>query len=132
MNNKIFLIIDDDEDDRMFFKDAIQELAPSAVCLEANGSVEAISLLHHAKQLPYCIFLDINMPSIDGRECLEFLKNDSLLKHIMVIMYSTSSSDKSIKEFLTLGAAGYLNKPTDLNQLPAHILTAIKSINNTV
>lgn len=127
MNNKTFLIIDDDEDDRMFLKDAIHELAPSAVCLESQGCVEVISILHKAEQLPYCIFLDINMPGISGRECLELIKKDPKLRDIKVIIYSTASSDKSIAEFLSLGAAGYLNKPNDLSKLPAHILAALKS-----
>lgn len=131
MENKIFLIIDDDEDDRMFFRDALKKLVPSSVCMEAHGCADALKQLHKAEQLPDCIFLDINMPVLDGRECLEELKKELKLTHIRVIMYSTASSDKSIAEFISLGAAGYLNKPTDMNQLPAIILAAIQSTNIT-
>ena len=128
MENKYFMIIDDDEDDRYFFKDVIKNLHSSIECLEANGCEEGIELLRTATKLPHFIFLDINMPRLDGRECLKRLKNDISLKHIPVIMYSTSFSKETIKEFQTLGASNYLHKPTDLNNLPKQIREVIKDL----
>jgi len=85
-------------------------------------------LLRTTDQLPHFILLDINMPCVDGRECLKQLKKDARLKQIPVIMYSTSFSEESIKEFLILGASSYLLKPTDVNILPAQITEVIKRI----
>jgi len=120
------MIIDDDQDDRFFFKEALKEMLPSSVCLEANSGIEALKLLRNAEQIPDFIFLDINMPRMDGRDCLKQLKRDEKLQHIPVIIYSTSFSDKSVAELHALGASGYLNKPTDMNKLPAQILEAIR------
>jgi len=125
MNKEIFIIIDDDADDRMFFKEALNEIHPSSVCLEANGGIEALELLRNAEQLPNFIFLDINMPRMGGRECLKELKKNAKLKSTPVIMYSTSFTEESINELLKLGASSYLNKPTDMNKLPEQILEAI-------
>lgn len=128
MVQKYFMIIDDDEDDRMFFAEALEKMSSSTVCHEANGGIEALQQLCKAEQLPDFIFLDINMPRMDGSECLEQLKKDKKLKHIPVIMYSTSFSRESINEFHKLGASNYLTKPTDINKLPAQILEAIKDL----
>jgi len=125
MIQKIFMIIDDDSDDRFFFKEAIKKMLPPPICLEADSGIAALELLRSAEQLPDFIFLDINMSRMDGRECLTELKKDAKLKSISVIMYSTSSSEKSIAEFFKLGALSYLNKPTDLNKLSEQIYEAI-------
>ena len=125
-SKKYFMIIDDDEDDRMFFKQALNEMLTSSLSLEAKDGIEALQLLGKTERKPDYIFLDINMPRMDGRECLLELKSDATLKSIPVIMYSTSFTDDSIAELLALGASGYLNKPTDMNKLPAQILETIK------
>jgi CheY-like chemotaxis protein len=122
----IFMIIDDDEDDRFFFKEAITDMFSSAVCLEATDGVHALNHLQKAEQLPNFIFLDINMPRMDGKECLKELKKDATLKDIPVIMYSTYSSEKSIEEFRVLGSSHFLFKPTDMNKLPQQIREVIK------
>lgn len=128
MRTTYFMIIDDDADDRFFFQEAVTKMPSSAECLEANGCEEAIELLRAAEQLPHYIFLDINMPRVDGRECLKQLKRDAGFNHIPVIMYSTSFSRETINEFHTLGASNYLNKPTDINNLSAQILETIKDL----
>ncbi len=128
MERKIYMIIDDDQDDRFFFKEALTEMLISIECLEAKGGKEALALLRKTEQLPHFIFLDINMPIMDGRECLKELKKDAKLQNIPVIMYSTSFTDKSIAEIQALGASNYLNKPADINKLSEQILRAITTI----
>jgi CheY-like chemotaxis protein len=128
MEQKNFMIIDDDADDRFFFKVALKKMHSSAEFLEAIGCKEAIDQLKTAEQLPHFIFLDINMPCLDGRECLKELKMDAKLRHIPVIMYSTSFTEKTIIEFHKLGAATYLKKPTDISTLPDQILEVIKDL----
>ena len=120
------MIIDDDEDDKFFFKEATEGMLSSSVCLEANDGADALYKLRKAEQLPDFIFLDVNMPRMDGRECLKELKKDEKLKNIPVIMYSTSFSKESIEEFQSLGSLHYLFKPTDMKTLPEQILIAMK------
>ncbi len=119
------MIIDDDRDDRFFFREALTGMLSSPLCLEAIDGEDGLSQLRKAKQLPDFIFLDVNMPRMDGRECLKELKNDPNLRNIPVIMYSTSFSKESIEEFRAIGSSYYLNKPTDMNKLPEQILVAI-------
>jgi CheY-like chemotaxis protein len=129
MEKKIFMIIDDDEDDRFFFKEAVvKKMINSPLYIEANDGEDALRKLLKVKQLPDFIFLDINMPCMDGRECLIQLKQDDKLKHIPVIMYSTSFSEKTINEFHKLGASNCMIKPTDLNKLPAQISEVIRGL----
>lgn len=128
MEKNNFMIIDDDEDDRFFFKEALMKKRSSAVCLEANNGVVGLEQLRKSEDLPDFIFLDVNMPRMDGLECLKALKVDGKLKHIPVIMYSTSFNHESINEFINFGASGCLNKPTDMNKLPALIFEAIKDL----
>lgn len=120
------MIIDDDEDDKFFFKEATESMLISSVCLEANDGADALNQLRKATQLPDFIFLDVNMPRMDGRQCLKELKNDAKLKNIPVIMYSTSFSNDSIEEFRTLGSSHYLRKTIDVKKLPELILIAMK------
>ncbi|MFA5296864.1 MAG: response regulator [Lutibacter sp.] len=120
------MIIDDDKDDRFFFKEALTEMLSSVECLEANSGIEALELLRKVEQLPNFIFLDLNMRHMDGRECLKQLKRDDKLKHIPVIIYSTSFSEESTNELYKLGASRFLNKPTDMSKLPAQIYEAIR------
>jgi len=120
------MIIDDDADDKFFFKEATERMFISSVCLEANDGADAVNQLRKVEQLPDIIFLDINMPRIDGRECLKELKRESRLKSIPVIMYSTSFTDRTIAELQALGASDYLTKPTDINKLPAQIHEVIR------
>tara|TARA_R110000744_G_scaffold145866_1_gene258547 strand:- start:1589 stop:1987 length:399 start_codon:yes stop_codon:yes gene_type:complete len=129
MKQHIIMIIDDDEDDRLFFKEALfSKMLEQTVCIEANDGVDALAKLNKVEQLPGFIFLDMNMPRMDGRECLKQLKQDEQLKHIPVIMYSTSFSENAINEFHKLGASNCLIKPTDMKKLPAQISEIMKLI----
>lgn len=126
MNKKIFMIIDDDADDRFAFTSALKEMLSSTECMEAESCEEALRKLREGEQLPHFIFLDVNLPRMNGYGCLKELKSDDKLRGIPVIMYSTSFTEQSIKEFRTLGALSYLHKPTDLSKLPDAIIEAIK------
>lgn len=119
------MIIDDDADDRMFFTEALMKIDPFFTAMEENCSLKALQFLRKTKQLPDYIFLDINMPLMNGPDCLNELKKDEKLKGIPVIMYSTSFTDKSIAELKGLGASACLVKPIDINSLPMQIFEAM-------
>ena len=126
MIQNIFMIIDDDEDDKFFLKEATESMFNFPICLEANDGSDALNQLRKVEQLPKFIFLDVNMPRMDGKQCLKELKKDAKLKTIPVIMYSTSFSKESIEEFRSLGSSHYLLKPTAMNKLPEQILIAME------
>ena len=112
------LIIDDDTEDRELFHEAIGEVDSSIKCYTAKDGKEALSLMtRELVVLPDYIFLDINMPVMNGRECLAEIKKDSKLKAIPVIMYSTTSDTNEIRGYYTLGAHDFLIKPHNFKKL---------------
>jgi len=120
------MIVDDDTDDRYFFRSAIRKNNPSYQCIEAENGVDALDQLRKAKQLPDFIFLDLNMPKMDGRECLKELKKDKTLKDIPVIIYSTSDYKLDKEVTKELGADYYITKLSDIYELPEELLKAMK------
>ena len=108
------LLADDDPDDRFLFEEALS-VADASVQLEvAVDGVDALEKLRSASGLPDVIFMDVNMPRMNGIDCLREL-NGSTLKHIPVIMYSTSSHYQ--KECFENGAIDYIEKPSDFEKL---------------
>jgi CheY-like chemotaxis protein len=113
----LILIVDDDADDITLFFDAIQEIEADAKCLLAKNGREALILLENLPELPDIIFLDINMPIMNGKEFLLIGKQHSRLKDIPIVMYSTTNKVKEIEEFYRLGATGFLTKTVKLNKV---------------
>lgn len=120
----VVLNVDDDQDDREFFCHALREINPAVKCLTASSGMEALSLLRNTDTLPDYIFLDINMPLMDGKQCLKALKNMTELQSIPVIMYSTSTDTREIRECYQLGADDFLIKPSRYEKL-VHDLNSI-------
>ena len=100
------LHIDDDADDRGLFLVAIKRVDPNIIHLEASSGVEAYAMLtaDHMEHVD-CIFLDINMPSLDGISLLRLLKDHPTLKSIPVYMHSTTSDPYEIN--IIEGLGGY-------------------------
>ncbi len=98
------LVIDDDQDDVEIFCEAIQSISSSINCLIAYTGKAALNLLSQIKVLPKIIFMDCNMPSMDGGTCLSIIKKDERLKDIPVVMYSTSLPQLDSERFTQLGA----------------------------
>jgi len=121
------MIVDDDKDDRFFFRSAIRKNNPSYECIEAEDGADALEQLRKAKQLPDFIFLDLNMPKMDGRECLKELKKDKNLNKIPVIIYSTSGYQVDIKVTKELGADYFLTKLSDIYSLPEELIEAMEN-----
>ena len=122
------MIVDDDPDDRFFFRRAVEQLGPSYEYCGAQHGVDALEYLRRASTLPDFIFLDLNMPVMDGKECLAELRKDASLKDIPVIIYTTAFHDRSIEAVLNLGADFYLLKPFDVSKLDEGIDNAIKQV----
>src|SRR5215216_7180747 len=108
----LFFLADDDADDQEIFKEALSEIDKSIRCLTASSGEEALSKLTGGlKPLPDYIFLDLNMPRMDGLQCLTEIKKIKILKNIPVIIYSTSSAQKDVEETRKLGADYFITKP---------------------
>ncbi|MGS0526331.1 response regulator [Zobellia nedashkovskayae] len=115
-------LADDDEDDRMLFSEAIDEI----------GIRTKLSLFKHGQELmdyltlpnivlPNLIFLDLNMPIKNGLQCLKEIRENPDLKDLCIAIYSTSSSEKDVEETFLNGANIYLNKPNNFVKLQASV-----------
>jgi CheY-like chemotaxis protein len=115
---KSCLLIDDDMDDQEIFALALDQLDNTFHCMTASNGLEAITYLKdRATMLPDYIFLDLNMPRMNGLECLKEIKKLRHLSHIPVIIYSTSSSKNDITEARKSGAAAFITKPFSVTEL---------------
>ena len=110
------LMVDDDADDQLFFKDALKEISESFNCETANNGVDAFKKLEIPPP-PDIIFLDLNMPLMNGFECLRLLKEQEKYKNIPVIVYTTTNDKKTIEHIRTLGAVAFFHKPIDFKHL---------------
>lgn len=112
------LLADDDADDRLFFKDAFEEIKIKTIVHTVNDGVELMDYLTQTNAvLPHVLFLDLNMPRKTGMDCLKEIKRIDKLKDIAIAIYSTSSSEEDIEETFVSGANVYIKKPSDFNAL---------------
>jgi DNA-binding NtrC family response regulator len=112
------LIVDDDPDDRIFFIEAAKEVDENIECMTASNGQKALDLLRNSlSSLPDLIFLDIRMPLLNGKKCLLEIKNDERLKHIPVIIYSTSKVVEESVEMKKMGALHFMSKPGDASEI---------------
>jgi CheY-like chemotaxis protein len=115
---KRLFIIDDDVEDQEIFMEALKEVDPAIQCFAATSGEDAIKKLEEDMLiLPDLIFLDLNMPKLNGKQVLRELKKMSSLHNIPVIMYSTSFAPRDIDEITTLGAVHHLLKPSRFDEL---------------
>lgn len=117
---------DDDIDDVELFHEAVKEILPDSVLSVSHTGRQLLSALRNSR--PEVIFLDINMPEMNGWECLKVLKGDAALKYIPVIVYTTSSSLRDIEIARDLGAFRLVTKPDRFQDLRKILITIIAEI----
>ncbi len=124
---KIVFLIDDDADDREIFAEVLAESHPSITYQEAINGAAAFEKLRSGTFKPDLIFLDFNMPIMDGRTFLQQIKKDHNLQDIPVVIYTTSSHEID-KEFASHhGAALYLTKQYSMDLQRKDIKMAIET-----
>lgn len=115
----VILMADDDEDDRLLARDALEE---SRVANDLHFVCDGVELLEYLRRqgqyvdpqsspTPGVILLDLNMPRKNGREALEEIKADPALRRIPVIIMTTSQAEEDIVRSYDLGAASFITKP---------------------
>lgn len=121
------VLVDDDEDDRGLFNDAIEEIDMNTNLMMFGNGEEFLDYITLPGQLlPHLIFLDLNMPIKNGLQCLTEIRNNERLKDLCVAIYSTSSSEEDIENTFVIGANIYINKPNDFKQLKKAIEKVLK------
>lgn len=125
------LLVEDNEGDIFLIRQALQECVSVNEISVARNGMQAISTLNKnavfdKECLPDLIFLDINLPVKNGFEVLQFIKSTEQLKHIPVLMLSTSSAEKDIMNAYSNHASCFITKPFEYEGLQK----IIASINN--
>ncbi|PKQ46102.1 response regulator [Confluentibacter flavum] len=123
------ILADDDEDDRLFFSDAFDELKITTRVKTFNDGVYLMDYLNsEGTVLPNVLFLDLNMPRKSGLECLQEMKKNDKFKDIAIAIYSTSASEEDIEKTFVMGANIYIKKPNDFKTLKK-VLEEVVTIN---
>ncbi len=121
------VLVDDDEDDRSLFQDAIEEVdMNTSLMLFGNGQEFLDYVTLPGQPLPHLVFLDLNMPIKNGIECLTEIRTKDNLRDLSVAIYSTSSSDNDIEQTFIKGANIYINKPNTFGKLKKVIQEVLK------
>lgn len=112
-------LAEDDAEDREFFQEVIEQLPVNVeLTLYKNGLELVNGLAANKEQMPDIVFLDLNMPIMNGITALEEIRKKEEFKKIPVIaIYSTSTSPKDQIETFNLGADAYISKPSDFKVL---------------
>jgi CheY-like chemotaxis protein len=120
-------LIDDDLDDQELFLIALKDVNESIECIIANDGPEALEILQTLdSDIPHCIFIDMNMPKMNGVACLKEVKN---LKHVAsadVFMFSTTSDPRLMDICMELGAREFIVKPAGLSALCATLANILE------
>jgi CheY-like chemotaxis protein len=118
------LMADDDHDDCQMAREAITEsrIANPFVCV--SDGQELLDYLHRREPygeavLPGLVLLDLNMPRVEGRQALREIKADPQLRHIPVVILTTSSQEEDIYRTYQLGASSFITKPVTFEGLVA-------------
>ena len=116
--NMTIFIADDDEDERQLFIESAREVDKSIKFVTAGDGQEAMRMLKDEHNpLPDYIFLDLRMPRINGKQCLEQIKKDERLSHIPVFIYTTSTDAKDSIELKKNGAVHFISKPANPTEM---------------
>ena len=124
MNESLLTLVlaDDDIDDCIFFKEALDELTYNTNLVTVNDGVALMKLLTAGDvSLPKAIYLDLNMPLKTGFECLAEIRQSERLKQVPVIIFSTSFNPDVVQTLRENGATHYIRKPADFNDLKSVI-----------
>ena len=130
MNNQPFriLLADDDEADRLLFKEAFEEMKINTKVQTVNNGEQLIEYLNRrGVVLPDILFLDLNMPRKNGLECLKEIRGNKSFNEISIAIYSTSAAERDIEATFIAGANVYISKPSDFSILKQVLEKAVMS-----
>ena len=125
----VILIVDDDPDCRMLLRDAIGQCKVGNDVYEATNGVEALEFLNRRGKFansprPGLIYMDIEMPHMDGQTALKSIKGDPKLRDIPVVMMTGVADEKEMKTAADNGANSYTLKPANVEQFLRTVLAS--------
>lgn len=114
---KIFLA-EDDEDDRLLFHEALNEINSRIPLIESHDGVHLMkNLKEHEIEKGDILFLDLNMPLMNGFECMDQIKDNNKLNRVKVVVFSTTAEEDYVEKSFQKGAFMYVKKPDSFQML---------------
>ncbi|WP_158857111.1 response regulator [Lunatibacter salilacus] len=137
MKKLIILLVEDNKEDAFLIREALEDQEFLKELYHVVNGVEAIKFLKKEKpfgqvEIPDLILMDINMPVMDGHEALKRIKSLEVVKHIPVLMLTTSSRKEDILKAYKEQSSSYIVKPDDIYELEILAETIKNYWNNTV
>lgn len=126
------MLIDDDEDDRDIFLSVIQESHPSIRCEIAINGQDALNKLAPLEVLPQLIFLDLNMPLMNGSQFLLEMRRREHLRNVPVVILSTSSDKNTQSEMKALGAMHFITKPDRFSEWELALMACLNEYQHNI
>lgn len=114
---KTIFLIDDDKDDQQFFLTSLSEIDNTIQCNLASNGKDALDKLNNSSTTPDLIFIDINMPLMNGFECLTELRKQDRFSKTPIVILTTSKADAEAQCARVLGANVFLTKPSSVRSL---------------
>lgn len=118
---KICVLIDDDDDDQLIFSTTIKKYFKEYDFLSFSSFTDAENTLGTRAKDIGVVFIDLNMPRINGKEGLVQLRNAPMYKSKPLIIYSTSNNPDDVRECLKNGATAFITKPSKINTLVSEL-----------
>ncbi|GAB3166227.1 response regulator [Telluribacter humicola] len=128
MKNGLCLLIDDDEEDHEIFTIAMIQTNPHIDCVAVTSGAAAVEKLRNDPDfIPDIIFLDMDMPGLNGKQTLVELRKIDRLDHVPIIILSTFEDEGFVAETKKLGSIGYVVKPTSIRELTKTLTWVLES-----
>jgi|SRR5688500_6736010 len=111
------LLAEDDADDRDLFLEAMSLVDPSIKVATVENGEKLMKHLQQSRDFPDCIFMDLNMPKKNGKECLNEIRANERTRKIPVVIYTTSLNTRDIDDTFNRGASNFMRKPGSFREL---------------
>lgn len=128
MSHQKILLVDDDPDDQELFCDIVNKISPGLACEIAENGARALTFLRE-RSSPSIIFLDLNMPIMNGYEFLKEASASNLFSGIPVVVYTTSSGENDMMRVKKFGVKRFLTKLSNPSQTQSQIENTLKDAN---
>ena len=115
--DKLCILIDDDDDDQLIFSSTVDKHFPGYDLKAFSSFEEARPVLESEHQDIEAVFIDLNMPRLNGKEGLELLRRNPNYERKKLIIYSTSNNPDDVNDCLKVGATAFITKPSRINAL---------------
>lgn len=112
--SNVILLVEDNRQDAELLLDALHDLGIEYEVMLARDGIEALAFARCSPS-PRLVLLDLKMPKVDGMEVIRKLKLDEFTRCIPIVVFTSSSQERDVREAYRSGANGYIVKPVDID-----------------